>query len=460
MLLPVLVSLIYGEDDLISLLISAAIPAILGMILFFSCKIDHELRIREGFALVTSGWLLFAIIGAFPFLISGYIPSYTDAFFETMSGFTTTGATILTDIEKLPHGLLFWRSFTHWLGGMGIILLSLAILPMLGIGGMQLYKAEVPGPEHDKLSPRIKDTAKILWKVYVLISLIEAALLYFAGMNIFDAFCHTFGTMATGGFSTKNASIGYYNSAVIDYIIIIFMIIAGINFSLHYKALRGNITSYWHSPETLFFLLLIAIGTVIIGLDIFLFHEYEFFSTIQKSLFQSISILTTTGYGTDDYQLWGTGSQVVLFIFMFLGGCAGSTGGAMKIIRSLVLIKFGLNEIKRLLHPSAVLPVRIGHRTIPNEIVANIASFFLIYMALFVVGVLFMSLLGLDFVSAFGSVAATIGNIGPGLGSVGPTDNYAHIPVTGKWFLSFLMLVGRLEIYPVIIFLMPAFWKK
>jgi trk system potassium uptake protein TrkH len=460
MLLPVLVSLIYGEDDLISLLISAAIPAILGMILFFSCKIDHELRIREGFALVTSGWLLFAIIGAFPFLISGYIPSYTDAFFETMSGFTTTGATILTDIEKLPHGLLFWRSFTHWLGGMGIILLSLAILPMLGIGGMQLYKAEVPGPEHDKLSPRIKDTAKILWEVYVLISLIEAALLYFAGMNIFDAFCHTFGTMATGGFSTKNASIGYYNSAVIDYIIIIFMIIAGINFSLHYKALRGNINSYWHSPETLFFLLLIAIGTVIIGLDIFLFHEYEFFSTIQKSLFQSISILTTTGYGTDDYQLWGTGSQVVLFIFMFLGGCAGSTGGAMKIIRSLVLIKFGLNEIKRLLHPSAVLPVRIGHRTIPNEIVANIASFFLIYMALFVVGVLFMSLLGLDFVSAFGSVAATIGNIGPGLGSVGPTDNYAHIPVTGKWFLSFLMLVGRLEIYPVIIFLMPAFWKK
>jgi trk system potassium uptake protein TrkH len=279
-------------------------------------------------------------------------------------------------------------------------------------------------------------------------------------MDIFDALCHTFGTMATGGFSTKNASIGYYNSAVIDYIIIFFMIIAGINFSLHYKALRGNFTSYWHSPETRFFMLLIAIGTIIIGLDIFLFHEYEFFRMIQKGLFQSISILTTTGFGTDDYELWGTGSQVVLFIFMFLGGCAGSTGGAMKIIRSLVLIKFGLNEIKRLLHPSAVLPVRIGHRTIPNEIVANIASFFLIYIALFVVGVLFMSLLGLDFVSAFGSVAATIGNIGPGLGSVGPTDNYAHIPVTGKWFLSFLMLVGRLEIYPVIIFLMPAFWKK
>lgn len=460
MLLPAIVSLIYAEDDLIPLLISAAIPAVLGSVLFFTFRIDHELRVREGFALVTLGWLLFALIGAIPFIISGYIPSYGDAFFETMSGFTTTGATILTDVEILPHGLLFWRSFTHWLGGMGIILLSLAILPLLGVGGMQLYKAEVPGPEHDKLSPRIKDTAKILWEVYLLISLIEAALLYFAGMNVFDALCHTFGTMATGGFSTKNASIGHYNSALIDYIVIIFMLIAGINFSLHYKALRGDVKSYWFNPETRFFLLLVLIGTMIVGLDIFLFHGYKFFRTIQKSLFQTISILTTTGYGTDDYEKWGTGSQVVLFIFMFLGGCAGSTGGAMKIIRSLVLFKFGLNEIKRLLHPSAVLPVRIGHRTVPNAIVDNIAGFFLIYMALFVFGVLIMSQLGLNFVSAFGSVAATIGNIGPGLGTVGPTDNYAHIPETGKWVLSFLMLVGRLEIYPVIIFLTPAFWKK
>ena len=460
MLIPVVVSLIYSEDDLFPLLTAAAIPAVLGGILFLAFRVDHELRVREGFALVTLGWLLFALIGAVPFVISGYIPSYSDAFFETMSGFTTTGATILTDVEILPHGLLFWRSFTHWLGGMGIILLSLAILPLLGVGGMQLYKAEVPGPEHDKLSPRIKDTAKILWEVYFLISLTEAILLYLAGMNVFDAICHTFGTMATGGFSTKNASIGYYNSALIDYIVIIFMLIAGINFSLHYKALRGDVKSYWLNPETRFFLLLVLIGTVIVGLDIFLFYGYEFFDTIQKSLFQTISILTTTGFGTDDYEKWGTGSQVVLFIFMFLGGCAGSTGGALKIIRSLVLFKFGLNEIKRLLHPSAVLPVRIGHRTVPNTIVENIAAFFLIYMALFVLGVLFMSQLGLDFVSSFGSVAATIGNIGPGLGLVGPTKNYANIPETGKWFLSFLMLIGRLEIYPVIIFLTPAFWKK
>jgi trk system potassium uptake protein TrkH len=377
-----------------------------------------------------------------------------------MSGFTTTGATILTNVESMPHGLLFWRSFTHWLGGMGIILLSLAILPLLGVGGMQLYKAEVPGPEHDKLSPKIKDTAKILWVVYIVISLAETILLYFGGMDLFESLCHTFGTMATGGFSTKNASIGHYNSAFIDYVIVTFMLIAGINFSLHYQAFRGKVSNYWKNPELIFFLTLIAGGTLFIGADIHLFHEYSVSEAIQKSLFQTVSIITTTGYGTDDYELWGTASKVILFIFMFLGGCAGSTGGAMKIIRGLVLLKYGLNEIKRLIHPNAVLPVRIGHRTIPREIVSNIGGFFLIYMLLFIMGVLAMALLGLDFESAFGSVAATIGNIGPGLGSVGPTDNYAHIPVTGKWILSFMMLVGRLEIYPVIVLLTPTFWKK
>ncbi len=460
MILPVIVSLIYREDDLIPLLISAGITAVFGALLFFTCRIKHELRIREGFALVTFAWLGFALFGALPFYLSGYIPSFTDAFFETMSGFTTTGATILQDIEILPHGLLFWRSFTHWLGGMGIILLSLAILPLLGVGGMQLYKAEVPGPEHDKLSPRIKDTAKILWEVYILISLVEAVLLYFGGMNIFDSLCHTFGTMATGGFSTKNTSVGYYNSAFIDYVIIVFMLIAGINFSLHYNALKGDVKSYIKSPETLFFLLLIGVGTLAIGLDIYLFHNYSAGNAIRKSLFQSVSIITTTGYGTDDYEQWGAASQLVLFVFMFLGGCAGSTGGAMKIIRSLVLLKFGRNEIRRLIHPSAVLPVRIGHRTIPREIVSNIAGFFLIYMVIYVIGVILMAMLGLDILTALGSVAATIGNIGPGLGSVGPTDNYAHIPATGKWILSFMMLVGRLEIYPVIILLTTTFWRK
>ncbi len=456
----IIVALIYGDGDLNALLISAGITAVVGFLLYLPNRVDQEMSIREGFALVAVSWLAFAIFGALPFYISGYIPDYTDAFFETMSGFTTTGATILTNIENMPHGLLFWRSFTHWLGGMGIILLSLAILPLLGVGGMQLYKAEVPGPEHDKLSPKIKDTAKILWEVYIIISLVEAILLYVAGMDVFESLCHTFGTMATGGFSTKNASIGYYNSAFIDYIIIIFMLIAGINFSLHYQALRGNISTYWKNPETKFFIALIAGGTLFIAADIYLFHGYSIAEAIRRSLFQAVSIITTTGYGTDDYEKWGTASQIILFTFMFLGGCAGSTGGGMKIIRSLVLIKYGLNEIKRLIHPNAVLPVRVGHRTIPREIVSNISGFFLIYMLLFIMAVIVMALLGLDFESAFGSVAAAIGNIGPGLGSVGPTDNYAHIPPVGKWVLSFMMLVGRLEIYPVIIMLTPAFWKK
>lgn len=460
MLFPAAVAFLYGEDDLIPLLMSAGISAVLGAILFFVFKIRHELRVREGFALVSFGWLFFAAVGALPFILSGYIPSYTDAFFETMSGFTTTGATILTDIEILPHGLLFWRSFTHWLGGMGIILLSLAILPLLGVGGMQLFKAEVPGPEHDRLSPRIKDTAKILWEVYVLISAIEVVLLYFSGMNLFDSLCHTFGTMATGGFSTKNASVGYYASPAIDYIITIFMVIAGLNFSLHYRALKGDVKSYWRDSEAKFFLGLILFGTGLIVIDLFVFKEYGLGDAIQKGLFQVVSIITTTGYGTDDYEIWGHSSQVILFIFMFLGGCAGSTGGGMKIIRTLVLVKFGSNEIKRLIHPNAVLPVRISNRTIPREIVMNIAGFFLFYITLFVAGVMLMSVLGLDFMSAFGSVAATIGNIGPGLGSVGPTDNYAHVPAVGKWFLSVLMLVGRLEIFTVIILFTPIFWRK
>ncbi len=460
MLLPILVSLIYAEDDLTSFIISAGITGLTGLVLFFTFRTEHDLRLREGFALVTFAWLSFALFGALPFYLSGYIPSFTDAFFETMSGFTTTGASILTDIELLPHGLLFWRSFTHWIGGMGIILLSLAVLPLLGVGGMQLYKAEVPGPEHDKLKPRIKDTAKILWEVYLLISVVQMVLLYLAGMNVFDSICHTFGTMATGGFSTKNASIGHYQGATIHYIIIIFMLIAGINFSLHYKALRGRVSSYWKDPETRFFFFLIGAGSSIIIAELYLSQHYSLFEGLQKGLFQVISIITTTGYGTDDYEKWSSSSQVILFLFMFLGGCAGSTAGGIKIMRSLVMVKFALNEIKKLIHPNAVLPIRIGDRTIPKDVVGNIAGFFLIYLGIFVCGVLFMTLLGIDFMSSLGAVAASIGNIGPGLGSVGPTDNYAHIPQLGKWTLSFLMLVGRLEIYPVIILLTPTFWKE
>jgi len=460
LLFPIIVSLIYSESDLVPFLLTTAISIVLGLVLFFSFKTDYEIKFKEGFALVTLSWVGFALVGALPFYLSGYIPSFTDAFFETMSGFTTTGASILTDIEILPHGLLFWRSFTHWLGGMGIILLSLAILPFLGVGGMQLYKAEVPGPEHDRITPRIKETAKILWEVYLLFSIIEIILLKLAGMEWFDSICHTFGTMATGGFSTKNASIGHYDSGLIDFIIILFMIIAGINFSLHFRALKGNFKIYWRDSEVKFFFGLITFGLVIIFVDLVLVHDYSIGKAIQKGLFQTVSILTTTGYGTDDYEAWSASGQVILFLFMFLGGCAGSTGGGMKIIRALIVLKSGLNELKKLIHPNAVLPVRINKKAIPSDIVTNVGGFFILFISLFVLGVIVMSILGMDFISAIGSVAATMGNIGPGLGAVGPTDNYAQVSDLGKWFLSFLMLAGRLEIYTVIVLLTPVFWKK
>jgi len=376
LMIPAAVAWFYGENDFIAFIYTIVITFILGSIGFVLTRKSDEIRARDGFLVVTFGWILFALLGALPFLFSGYIPSYTDAFFETMSGFTTTGASILTNIESLPHGLLFWRSFTHWLGGMGIILLSLAILPLLGVGGMQLFKAEVPGPTPDKLTPRIKHTAEVLWGVYVLISVVEAVLLKFAGMNWFDAVCHTFGTMATGGFSTKNASIGHYNSALIDSIIIIFMIIAGTNFALHYRVLRGNFKSYWHDKEAKFFIGIIVGATLLIGINVFQQSDSGLFKSVQDSLFQVVSIITTTGYGTADYEQWSTFSQIMLFLLMFVGGCAGSTGGGIKIIRSMILIKFGFNELKRLIHPQAVLPVRIGKMAIPREIVTNITGFF------------------------------------------------------------------------------------
>jgi len=459
MLLPIPFSLYYGDMDYIALLISAGITSAAGILGFFLTNFDQDLRPKEGFAIVTFGWISFSLFGSLPFLISGYIPTLTNAFFETMSGFTTTGATILTDIEALPHGLLFWRSFTHWLGGMGIIVLSLAILPFLGVGGMQLFKAEVPGPTADRLAPRITETAKILWGVYALISLAETVLLMFGGMSLFDALCHTFGTMATGGFSTRNASIGAFDSAYIDYVIIVFMVLAGTNFALHYRALTGDIKAYFRNTEFKFFLSIIGIAFVLVGIDTFTRYN-TIPDALQNTLFQVVSILTTTGYGTADYEMWGFSSQVILFFLMFIGGCAGSTGGSLKVVRIYVLIKFVRSEIIRLVHPHAVVPVRIGDTVVPDDALTNILGMFITFVLLFVLGVLIMAGLGLNMDTAMGSIAATLGNIGPGLGNVGPTDNYAFIPGLGKWVLCAFMLIGRLEVFTVIILLSPSYWKK
>ncbi len=341
---------------------------------------------------------------------------------------------------------------------MGIIVLSLAILPFLGIGGMQLFKAEVPGPVADKLTPRITQTAKILWGVYVVFTAVETILLVLGGMNLFDALCHSFGTLATGGYSTHGASIGAYSSLYIHYVVIVFMFLAGTNFSLHYRFLNGDFKAYLRSQEFIFFLSIVGLATFFISLDTLFNAETPFFRTITDTLFQVISILTTTGYGTADYEQWNFSSQAILFFLMFVGGCAGSTGGGMKVIR--ILVKFLFSEIVRLLHPHAVVPVRIGRTVVNREVLSNIFGFFVLFIFAFVIGIFIMTELGLDLESAFGSVVATLGNVGPGLGSVGPTDNYAHIPVIGKWFLSFLMLMGRLELFTVIILFSPSFWQK
>jgi trk system potassium uptake protein TrkH len=460
MLLPLPFSFIYGSSDVLALLASAAITFTFGFVCYKLTPFERDFRPKEGFAVVTFGWLFFSLFGSLPFLLSGTIPSFTNAFFETMSGFTTTGATILNDIESLPPGILFWRSLTHWIGGMGIIVLSLAILPFLGVGGMQLFKAEAPGPVKDKLTPRITETAKILWGVYVLISAVEALLLMLGGMTLFEALCHTFGTMATGGFSTRNASIGSYNSAYIDYLIIFFMILAGTNFSLHYRFMRGDFRVYFRNREFLFFLSIIGLATLLIGVNTFFHYHRNFSLTLQKTLFQVVAILTTTGFGTADYEKWAVSSQFILFILMFMGGCAGSTGGGIKIMRILLLIKFVFSEITRLIHPHAVVAVRIGDTVVPRDVIMTVLGFFVLFLLLFILGTLIMSAIGLDLVTSLGAVAASLANIGPGLGNVGPTDNYAQIPMIGKWVLAFLMLTGRLEIFTVMILFSPSYWEK
>ncbi|MBN2357505.1 TrkH family potassium uptake protein [candidate division KSB1 bacterium] len=460
MLFPLGFSLYYGDGDAGAIALSILICIVFGLLLFRFSRNQTELRMREGFAIVVFSWSSMAAFGALPFIISGAIPSYTDAFFETMSGFSTTGASILTNIEALPHGLLFWRSETHWLGGMGIIVLSLAILPFLGVGGMQLFKAEVPGPVPDKLSPRIKETAKILWGVYVLISAVETILLMFGGMSLFDALCHTFGTMATGGFSTKNASIAHFDSLYVEMVILFFMLAAGTNFSLHYRVLRGQLNAYRLDREFRFYFIFIILFIIIVAPIVYFTRTPSVGGAIRSAAFQVVSITTTTGYVTDDFELWGRGGQLIMLCLMFIGGCAGSTGGSIKIIRIMLVLKHGITEIKKLLHPNAYIPVRLGGRVVTPEVVTNILAFFFIYMIIFAGGSVCMALLGLDTVTAIASVAATLGNIGPGLGNVGPVDHYAHVPVMGKWLLSFFMLLGRLELYTVIILFVPEFWKK
>lgn len=461
MSLPLVVSLIYGEQDFSAFLFSFFICILFGSILFFFTRSSkREISHREGFAIVAVGWIVVAFFGALPYFLSGALNNFSDAFFESASGFTTTGATVVTNIEALYHATLLWRSFTQWLGGMGIILLSIAILPLLGVGGMQLYKAEVPGPVTDKLKPRIGETAKILWKVYLLFTFIEFILLRAGGMNIYDAACHSFATMATGGFSTKNISIESFNSAYIDGVITIFMLLAGTNFALHYQFLKGNFKSLTKDEEFRFYLLIIISSVILLMFGLTLFDGHGLVQAFRLSSFQVVSIMTTTGFSSVDFEQWSDWGKYFLLILMFVGGCAGSTGGGIKVVRIYLLLKQGYRELYRLIHPHAIVHVKFNNSKVPSEVMDAIWGFFFLYMILTVFATVIMTFLGLDMISAISAVAACIGNIGPGLGSVGPSDNFSAIPVPGKWILSFCMIMGRLELYTLLILLVPEFWRK
>ncbi len=462
MMLGISFSIYYGDDDIFALLGAGLLTSITGItIWFFTRKTDKlELGKREGYLIVTLGWICMSLFGALPFIFHGSIPNFSNAFFETMSGFTTTGASILTNIESMPHGLLFWRSFTQWIGGMGIIVLSLAILPLLGIGGMQLYAAEVPGITKDKLHPRVKETAKRLWIIYLGFTLAETVLLMFAGMNFFDAINHSFTTMATGGFSTKNSSTAYYYSPFIQYILIVFMFFAGVNFAIHYLIIHGKFSFFKKNDEFRYYLFLILGVSIFIAIIHQPHVDFGFEESFRQALFHVVSLVTTTGFVSSDYENWAIFSRMIFFILLFIGGSAGSTGGGIKVVRHLLLFKNGYLELKRLVHPRAIIPVRLNGKAVSSEIISNVQAFFIIYILIFVFGSIVLSLMGLDFISSVGAVATCLGNVGPGIGTVGPVANFNHLPELAKWLLSFLMLLGRLELFTVLIIFTPYFWKK
>ncbi|MFP4588228.1 MAG: TrkH family potassium uptake protein [Desulfohalobiaceae bacterium] len=458
----ILVSLCFRDAQAIVFFQSLSLACSFGLLLYvlFRSHRVEIIAIREGMAIVSLGWVGAGLFGALPFYLSGQIPLFTDCVFEAFSGLTTTGASILEDVEALAPTLLLWRSLCHWLGGMGIILLSLAILPFLGVGGMQLYKAEVPGPTPDKLRPRIKDTALLLWKVYLLFSCLLFLLLLLGGMNTFQAVNHAFSTIATGGFSTQNISVGHFDSLYLELVMILFMLIAGTNFALHFRLLGGQVKPYWRNTEFRVFALLVLSGVVLVSLSVWGEVYDNLGESLRYSSFQVMSLITSTGYSTADYDLWPGLAQVVLLLCMLMGGCAGSTAGGMKCMRLILLFKHGVRELKRLIHPRAVMHLKIGGKLVPEEVLQGIWGYFVLYLFLTALSALALAAMGLDIVTAFTAVIACVSNIGPGFAEVGPAQNYSQVPLAGKWVLSLCMLLGRLEIYTVLIMFHPQFWKN
>ena len=470
MILPLIVSFLCHESFLIKKAFFLAIFSSLtfSLLIFFSTRPffrrldakEQNLSIKEGALLVTLGWVLVSIVSAIPFFESRIIPSFTDAFFEVMSGYTTTGATILKDIEVVPHSLLFWRAETHWLGGMGIIMLVVALFPLLGIGSFQLMKAEAPGPEVDRLTYRISHTAKILWVIYVSLTALEIILLLLGHMSLFDAVTHSFATMATGGFSTKNSSITNY-SPYIQWIITLFMFLAGVNFIIFFQILLRRWRSIWINSEFRMYLFIVLLAISLITISLLYNQVYPHFSdAVRQASFQVLSILSTTGFATADYDIWPNSSKIVLLLLMFIGGCAGSTAGGIKVIRIVVILKKAIVDLLEILNPRSIHQVRLNRHNFNHSKISPIIGFFIVYSFIIALVVLITGLFGYDPLTSLSVAYATLGNIGPGFGNIGPTLNFAHFPDALKWFYSFIMLIGRLELFTVLVLFLPRFWRK
>ncbi|NHE59619.1 TrkH family potassium uptake protein [Cyclobacterium plantarum] len=450
----------YRSGDQMTLIGSSLICLVVGGTFFYSfAKQDQNIRKREGYMIVAMSWIIMSVFGMMPYIFSGSITAVADAIFETVSGFTTTGATILTDIEQLPEGILLWRSMTQWIGGLGIIVLTVAIFPLLGIGGIELFVAESPGPTSDKVHPRIRETAKRLWYIYVGLTVILVVLYYLEGMSFFDAMNHALTTMSTGGFSTKNASMAYFDNPLIQYTAILFMFLAGTNFTLLYFAFKGRFKRIWASDE--FRAYLISLLALIIGIAMAIYYlvpgNPE--KILREAMFQVVSLITTTGYVTADYTAYSNGLTVIFFMMLFIGACAGSTSGGIKFIRHLTFVKNSTLEFKRIVHPRAVVPLKINGERVTGKVITHIMNFLLLYLMIFVLGSIVMSIAGYDLITSFGAVATSLGNVGPAIGRVGPVDNFAFFSPFAKLFLSFLMLLGRLELFTILVLFTPYFWR-
>ncbi|MDR0811325.1 MAG: TrkH family potassium uptake protein [Paludibacter sp.] len=457
------VAVYFAEKEQWHFLISFVIALAAGLAgVLYGRRVSTQIGKREGTVLVTFTWIVFSFIGLLPYWLSGNIPSFTDAFFETISGFTTTGSSILTDVEIMPHSILFWRSMTHWIGGMGIIVISLAILPIFGFTGTQLFSAEVTGISKEKISPKISGTAKRLFAIYIGFTAAQTLLMWYCGMSLFDAVCNSLSTVSTGGFSTHNESISYWHSPAIEWIVIGFMIAAGINFSLFYFLFTGKIKKFFRDEELRTYILILAAATVIVFVSLLNINALSWENlnnTFRNSMFTVSSLMTTTGFYSVDYSGW-TAAAFVLLLLTFVGGSASSTAGGLKVVRILLVFKYCYYEFKRMMHPHAVFPVRYNGKGVKEQVITRMLAYVLLFVILSLLGAAVLCLNGLGFEEAISAMVSSLGNVGPGLGRLGPIDNYSEISVFSKWFLSFVMLVGRLELFTVLLIFTPDFWKK